>query len=600
MQSRLTHPRSYVTQRLRHPTFVLFLIVLGFYLYTLAPSVNWADGARMQSDVMLGGSTYWFYEEARHIPTDGLPFDHLGVAAWDHPLFVMLGRLFIALPWGEPPQRINLMSAISGALAIALTYKLGKLLVSDHWAAALGALALAVSHTFWFNAVTSEVFTLNVVFMITMIWVALRWPYDRQWRQLAVFALAAGLGLANHLMLGLTMLLAVLYMIATTVTTADDTTGARALFSPKRYVVLVEAIRGWRGIALVGLFILGFAPWWIQFVRAARIVDMSLILKAAIGFPWVGKRLTIPSWWAVIRSLAHYLGWLIYQFTFIGVALGFYGCLHMRREQPRTAGFLLAIFASHVLLWANYFVPDQFNYHIASYVPVALLITWGIARLRRKLETHLLSERRWLKSGLHGLLLTMIICVPITLYAITPSVLRQIGVTESIVGIQPIGTGFRDVFTYFLNPNKRNDDSAARFGRSTLAQLAPDALVFTPQISAIDQEAYAVLRYFQLVEKLRPDVRLELLLFEPSSDNMPQAVLEKARKEIGCRPLYLASLNPDAYPLVALQTEFEILPEANLHRLLPRQPKPVPSACPEPDWTGMSAEELIMKAMRWE
>jgi hypothetical protein len=166
------------------------------------------------------------------------------------------------------------------------------------------------------------------------------------------------------------------------------------------------------------------------------------------------------------------------------------------------------------------------------------------------------------------------------------------------LGIQPIGTGARDTLAYFLNPNKRGDDSAARFGRSTLAQLAPDALVFTAKLS--DQEAYVVLRYFQAVEGLRPDVRLELMLFDPL-DEMSQAVLVQVHSQMWCRPLYLASLNPSAYPLETLRAEFEIVPEANLYRLLPRQPQPATPTCPDLDtrWTGITLDQLIRRAMRW-
>jgi hypothetical protein len=134
------------------PVLLLFGVSI-FYIYTLAPSLNWADGARMQLDVMFEGSTYWSFDEARQVSTDGLPFDKLGVAAWDHPLYVMIAQLFRRLPVSDPLYRINLMSAFFGVLAIAILYKLGRVLTGDPIAAALGALALAVSHTFWFHSV---------------------------------------------------------------------------------------------------------------------------------------------------------------------------------------------------------------------------------------------------------------------------------------------------------------------------------------------------------------------------------------------------------------------------------------------------------------
>jgi hypothetical protein len=115
-----------------------------------------------------------------------------------------------------------------------------------------------------------------------------------------------------------------------------------------------------------------------------------------------------------------------------------------------------------------------------------------------------------------------------------------------------------------------------------------------------DQETYAALRYFQLVEGRRPDVHLDMLLFSPL-DDMQGAVLAQVRAQMWCRPLYLVSLHPDTIPLATLREEFEIVPQANLHRLLPRQPRPAESICPDLDarWAGLSIEQLITRAMRW-
>jgi hypothetical protein len=165
-------------------------------------------------------------------------------------------------------------------------------------------------------------------------------------------------------------------------------------------------------------------------------------------------------------------------------------------------------------------------------------------------------------------------------------------------GVFPIGTGVRDTARYFLNPNKRGDDSAAQFGRTTMEKLAPNALVLTPKTS--EQEAYVVLRYFQRVEGMRPDVRIDMMLFT-SINNMPQAVLARVRSQIDCRPIYITSLNPKSFPVEEFKGSFDVLPEANLFRLLPRNPSVHATACPEADElpTGITLQELITRALRW-
>ena len=194
------------------PALLLFGVAI-FYIYTLAPSLNWADGARMQLDVMFEGSTYWSFDEARQVSTDGLPFDKLGVAAWDHPLYIMIAQLFRKLPVSDPLYRINLMSAFFGVLAVTTVYKLGRVLTGDPIASSLGALALAVSHTFWFHSVTSEAYTLHMFIMALIVLFTMRWSETKNRRYLVYIALLAGLGLANHVMMALTLLPVGAYII---------------------------------------------------------------------------------------------------------------------------------------------------------------------------------------------------------------------------------------------------------------------------------------------------------------------------------------------------------------------------------------------------
>jgi hypothetical protein len=567
----------------------LFLLVLAFYIYTLAPSVTWGDGARLQMEVMTGGSTYWLFGEVSQVHTDGLPFDRLGVAVWDHPLYVMLGQAVRLLPWGEPPFRINLMSALAGALTIAITARIALTLTGDPWAATCGALALTVSHTFWFHAVTAEVYTLHSLFMVGLIWLALRWPEHGHRREQMLFAFLAGLGMANHVMLVLTLGPALAYIW---ITSRHSQTRRAA---PSAGSSVADRGSFARCLALVGMFVLGFAPWWLQFLRMARIVGVPLTLELATGYPWLPQSLFGQPSVDVVYSLGAYLGLLLYQFTPFGVALGVYGCRLFWCERNRAVWLLSALFLAHALFSANYHVPDRFAFHMPSYIVFALFIANGIAGALRRLDAAVRPGGRLALAG-RGLAL-LIMLLPVVIYAQAPSIVRALGYNAADMGIPTIGTGARDGLAYYLDPNQRGDDSAARFGRLALAQVLPHGLVFTGWPS--DQEAYVVLRYVQVVEKLRPDVQLDLLLFA-SSKPFSQRVLEQAHAQQSCRPLYLASLNPELYPLKQLQVDFAIVPEGYLYRLVPRRASAQPAACPDPAKTqaGVSLEQLIRRAIQ--
>jgi hypothetical protein len=462
------------------------------------------------------------------------------------------------------------------------------MLTGDPWAATLGALALTVSHTFWFHAVTAEVYTLHALFMVSLIWLALRWPRYGHWHEQLLFAFLAGLGLANHVMLVLTLGPALVYVW---VMRRRFQTGAVSGVASS--VAVRQPLASCP--ALVAVFLLGFAPWWLQFLRMARIVGVPLTLKLATGYPWLPQSLFGQPSFDVIYNLGAYLGLLLYQFTPFGLALGVYGCRHFWGERYRAMSFLLALFLVHALFSANYDVPDRFAFHIPSYIVFALFIANGIAGVLRRLDTTMRPGGRLALAG--QALLLLIILLPVAMYAKAPSIIRGLGYNAVDIGIPTIGTGARDGLAYYFDPNQRGDDSAARFGRLALSQVLPHGLVFTGWPS--DQEAYVVLRYVQVVERLRPDVQLDLLLFT-STKPFSQRVLEVAHAQQSCRPLYLASLNPELYPLKQLQVDFAIVPEGQLYRLLPRRTSAQPVDCTDQAniEAGVSLEQLIRRAIQ--
>jgi hypothetical protein len=176
-------------------------------------------------------------------------------------------------------------------------------------------------------------------------------------------------------------------------------------------------------------------------------------------------------------------------------------------------------------------------------------------------------------------------------------VLRASGLTDAALGLSPAGAGVRDGLAYYFNPNKRGDDSAARFGRTVFAQLPLAALIYA--LDPGDTEALVVLRYFQTIERLRPDVRVESLVFLPDRA-VQETMLAQARSLAGCRPLFVASLNPAAYPFAALRAEFDIAPEAGVYRLAPRRAGAIPGPCPAvlDDGAALPAYQLIRNALQ--
>ncbi len=110
----------------------VWLTAFGVYLNTVAPTVlavapDAQDAGKFQISAPLLGTGH---------PTG-------------YPTYIMLGKLFTYLPFGDVAYRVNLMSAFFGAMTAALLFLMACKLGSRTLPAAGAALLLAFSATFW-------------------------------------------------------------------------------------------------------------------------------------------------------------------------------------------------------------------------------------------------------------------------------------------------------------------------------------------------------------------------------------------------------------------------------------------------------------------
>lgn len=120
-----------------------------------------------------------------------------------YPLYLLLGRIWTwSVPWGELAWRMNLFSAVCGALAVGwLTVMLWRRLPA--WAAVMGGLVLAITHDVWRYSTETAVYSLHaLLFVITLErferWIAARERGEDQRGPARWVFFALGLGIANH------------------------------------------------------------------------------------------------------------------------------------------------------------------------------------------------------------------------------------------------------------------------------------------------------------------------------------------------------------------------------------------------------------------
>jgi len=180
--------------------WTLFLVSFLLYLSTMAPTVSlWDCGEFIACMAKL---------EVGHPP--GAPF------------YLLLGR-FLTL-FAPDPSKVafmaNLLSVIASAGTVMLLYfsahhMLQRILkpTVENWItllrtavpSAIGAMAFAVSDTFWFSAVEAEVYALSLFFTALCFWAILQWEAchaqkSGSFKWLVLIAYLTGLSVGVHLL----------------------------------------------------------------------------------------------------------------------------------------------------------------------------------------------------------------------------------------------------------------------------------------------------------------------------------------------------------------------------------------------------------------
>jgi Protein O-mannosyl-transferase TMEM260-like len=210
------------------------LASLVLYIRTLVPGLLYGDSGEFQTLVYSLGMTH---------PTG-------------YPVYVLLGRLFTLLPLGDMAWRVNLFSAVLGALTVACTCLIVRMLAGWRLVAAAAALVLATTPLFWYFSVITELYVPACAFLSGVLLFLLLWCRTGRWPWLAASALLGGLSLGVHSSVALAAPGVLVYLAVTTLTPPG---GA----SPKP---LAKRERGQAWLAAVGGALLGTALAFAAFL----------------------------------------------------------------------------------------------------------------------------------------------------------------------------------------------------------------------------------------------------------------------------------------------------------------------------------------------
>ena len=416
------------------PPLLLFFVSLGLYLATLAPTVVTVFDDSLELQLAL--------------PTFAI------VHPTGYPLYSLLGWLLtVVVPFGDAAFRVNLFSALAASGAVALLYAVARRLGGGMIPAFVAALLLAVSPVWWSQATIAEVYALQGLLTLLVVYTLLRWDAaptgGERDKWLALAGLSIGLGLAHH---RLTLLLMPAALVFVFWTEPD------LIRRPRQWLKPILAM-------LVPLLFYAILP-----LRAGvGSLDGSY---AEIGFwGWVlgGGYSTFlrENPFGIDRNIFDLLGLLIQQYGWLGIVIAAIG-LPLWKKRPRQFVFLLLIALTNLLFANWYLVADIEVFLIPSFIIWALFIAIGLTWLWQR--------------------------IPNTQYLLSI-------ILSGIFLLWPAYLAFQRL------PDQDRSAPPARawgvhdYGRDMLASVVPDGTV----VGILGE--MTLLRYFQETAGVRPDVK---------------------------------------------------------------------------------------------
>ena len=485
---------------------IILFVALVLHGVSCAPGAVWQDSGLIQYRV-------W------HNDIEG--FAGLAIS---HPLYYILAIGAKCVPIGEFGHRVNLVSAVAAAVAVANLYLLVRLWLVRDFPAIIAAVTLAVSHTFWWHASIAETYTLWAALFLGELVVLLEYTRTRRAGYLYGLGLLNGLALAVHM-------LAVIPL---------------ACYIAFLFVLLVRRSIRTKDLTIVAaLWIVGALPY--EYLIVKNVVQsgdlLGTLASAAFGDRWRAEVLNTSLPWRLIKEDILFL---VLNFPTPNALLFFVGLAALHKVEP-ASGFRAVILALLALFFAfasRYTIVDRFAFFLPFCCMVAMLIGLG---------AHELVARFGRASPA---LLTAFAVLPVAVYAAAPELAQRLNLSLGTRQDVP----YRDDYEYFLRPWRTGYAGAERFAREALETAEPNSVI------RADTTTVAPLLYVQEVKGLRPDVQIVTgVARSPGAPRVEEQTLGRLLEQ---RPVYIVSRQPGYCPAF-IRDRYRLAEAGVLWRIVP-------------------------------
>jgi Protein O-mannosyl-transferase TMEM260-like len=292
-----------------------------------------------------------------------------------YPTYVLLNHLFVTLlPLGSLAFRANLLSAVFAAAAAAVLVRLLQHLGVRSEAALAAALLLGVTAPVWSQSVVAEVYTLNLLFVVAVLFFAVRWDAGGSRRDFLAGAAVLALSFGNHMTM-VTLLPALLAFV---------------LLRDRR-ILGRPAVLGWLALfAAAGALQYGYVVWrsldpTTPYLES-RATDFSSLVAVVTGAR-MHRSMFAFSLPQLLTDRLPMFGSLLWHAFGPLLAVAAYGAWWLGRRP--LAALLALAFLGEATFALGYDIADIFPYFIPCLLVVAVVLGLGFEGLAARVG------RRW-------------------------------------------------------------------------------------------------------------------------------------------------------------------------------------------------------------
>jgi hypothetical protein len=421
----------------------------------------------------------------------------LGLAI-SHPLYYIVAIGAKLIPLGEVAHRVNLVSALAAAVAVANLYLLVRLWLGADFPAMIAAATLTVSHTFWQHASIAETYTLWTALFLAELIMLLQYTRTAKVSYLYLLGLLNGLAIAVHMLASIAFVCYAAFIV---------------------FLLTRRTLRA-KDVAIVAcLWLLGALPYEFLIVKnAVHSGDIvGTLASAAFADRWQGDVLNASLSWKIVKENALFLAM---NFPTPNALLFFAGSYALCRTS-HTRAFRNVLIALGILFFIfafRYTVSDRYAFFIPFYSTVAIGIGLGAHEVRTRVPH---------KAA--ACVIASCAVLPVIAYSAAPVLAERMNLRIGTRG----DLAYRDDYEFFLKPWKTGCTGADRFAAEALTGAEPNAIILA------DTTTVGPLLYTQEVTGLRPDVKVVTGIV--SSQGAPPYDLRALEQLVRTQPVYVTS-----------------------------------------------------------